>query len=913
MKPIYDPLLKRFVMHEHPNLPVTREIVRVGGGGSSTVTGFSPATVVIAEEGSGLKADYYLKGGSDNEQLQNAYNYLKSKGGGSLFVNAKDLYISATVKLPSNTRTFMRGPDITTVHNAAGARINLFENDDLTNGNSNIHLEGFTIDGDKAHHTSSGNWGRGVFFSRVTKGTIRKVNAFDCSNRAADLSRCIDCVIDDCIGLDCGSFQEQNFTFQLCTRSYFKDCIASGGTDQNYNIAYSTDCGIFDCVSYDSSGAGLGLFGSNANGMNNRLRVDGFISVNDQAGIRVEQTKYYQLVNIYIIEPDTYGIADFGTHNIMVDAILSNIYANGNNISTGSGITLEAPRTTYSNVKVEGFAGHGMRILGADAKLSTCIVNGSGLNCFIVEVDRVSLMGCEGKNGGKTGTATSDNGLRIEGSYCSVIGGSYYDDQSVKTQAHGIREISGDYNSIVGVNVVGNNSEGIVITGTNTQVVANPDSTVNQISGYLKVGVNTTLVTTADGDVLGKRLTIGATSGFSASTGRIVKIESINTAPSGTEIQESHVHHITPTINSSGDIRLSINQTIIDAATGVTQNSITSGIFENRVRQDGLISTLRTVNANAMIVDSSSPGTTQITTLSAFNASVYSRSSGSTTAAIDTGVAYDTNNLAANGGLTITNLTGFMMRNPAANTITNLIGIDIEALTRGSVNIGLRIAKANTYSLQLSDTGGTASGGITFGTDTQVYRSAANVLTFNTVKLSGIVDPTAAQDAATKNYVDGNAPTGLFDHFVDVNNSGTSETDLYSDTLIAGRLASNGDKVIAQYGGQFVGDATSTQRLKVYFAGTLIFDSGALGIGVTAVYWNLLVTIIRESASIVRCTVALNTSFATLNAYATYTKITGLTLANTQIVKITGTAAGVTGASNQITASEGYVEFKPAA
>lgn len=63
-----------------------------------------------------------------------------------------------------------------------------------------------------------------------------------------------------------------------------------------------------------------------------------------------------------------------------------------------------------------------------------------------------------------------------------------------------------------------------------------------------------------------------------------------------------------------------------------------------------------------------------------------------------------------------------------AGTLTTQIGLDIEALTSGGTNIGVRLAKANTYTLQLSSTDGTAAGGITFGTDTNLYRGAANVL-----------------------------------------------------------------------------------------------------------------------------------------------------------------------------------------
>jgi hypothetical protein len=81
---------------------------------------------------------------------------------------------------------------------------------------------------------------------------------------------------------------------------------------------------------------------------------------------------------------------------------------------------------------------------------------------------------------------------------------------------------------------------------------------------------------------------------------------------------------------------------------------------------------------------------------------------------------------------TVTTATGYEVNNPVVTgtgAITNVIGIDVDALTIGGTsNIGLRMAKANTYTIQLSDTGGTAAGGITFGTDTNLYRSAANVL-----------------------------------------------------------------------------------------------------------------------------------------------------------------------------------------
>lgn len=152
----------------------------------------------------------------------------------------------------------------------------------------------------------------------------------------------------------------------------------------------------------------------------------------------------------------------------------------------------------------------------------------------------------------------------------------------------------------------------------------------------------------------------------------------------------------------------------------------------------------------------------------------------------------------------------------------------------------------------------------------------------------------------------------VFDHFVDAGNTGTGEDDLYTDTLAASILATNGDKITATYGGIFAGAALSTQDLRVYFGGTKIYDSGALSIGAATDSWTLYVTCIRVSSSIVRCTVSVSTDFATLFPYSVYTEVTSLTLTNTQVLKITGEAAGAGAVDNQIVAKLGYGEWKSA-
>ncbi len=153
----------------------------------------------------------------------------------------------------------------------------------------------------------------------------------------------------------------------------------------------------------------------------------------------------------------------------------------------------------------------------------------------------------------------------------------------------------------------------------------------------------------------------------------------------------------------------------------------------------------------------------------------------------------------------------------------------------------------------------------------------------------------------------------ILDHFADVNNSGTTETDLYSDSTPGSILNTNGDKLSAQYAGTFTGAASASQELRAYFGGTVIFDSGALSIGVATDSWILSVTVIRDSSTSVRCFSFLVTNFTTTAASAKYTTVTGLTLTNPTILKITGQAAGLAGASNQITASAATIEWKSAA
>lgn len=153
------------------------------------------------------------------------------------------------------------------------------------------------------------------------------------------------------------------------------------------------------------------------------------------------------------------------------------------------------------------------------------------------------------------------------------------------------------------------------------------------------------------------------------------------------------------------------------------------------------------------------------------------------------------------------------------------------------------------------------------------------------------------------------AEISLFDDFADANNSTTSETNLITQTLAANQLVTNGDKVFMEAGGIFTGAATATQELKVYFGGTVIFDSGALSIGAVTSNWEVFVMVMRESSTVVRCITTYSSSSAALSVTTTYTRVTGLTLSGTNVFKITGQAAGVGAASSQITSKLGNISY----
>ena len=107
-----------------------------------------------------------------------------------------------------------------------------------------------------------------------------------------------------------------------------------------------------------------------------------------------------------------------------------------------------------------------------------------------------------------------------------------------------------------------------------------------------------------------------------------------------------------------------------------------------------------------------------------------------------------------------------------------------------------------------------------------------------------------------------------------VANAAAAETILASSTIATSTLLANGDSITFKAAGTFAGTLATDKRLKVTIstvgqATTTVFDTGNLAI-TAASDWVLTGHCERTGANTQRCGTVLNTSFASLGAYADY-------------------------------------------
>jgi hypothetical protein len=138
----------------------------------------------------------------------------------------------------------------------------------------------------------------------------------------------------------------------------------------------------------------------------------------------------------------------------------------------------------------------------------------------------------------------------------------------------------------------------------------------------------------------------------------------------------------------------------------------------------------------------------------------------------------------------------------------------------------------------------------------------------------------------------------------------TTETDLFTDTLVANTLAVNGDSINATYGFTLTNNAP-TKRIRLYFAGTVIYDTGVLTSNASGSV-SIQVQIMRITSTSVRYMVIAGSSgTTTLPNSSSVGELTGLTLSSTNIIKVSGQIGG-TPSTNDITAIMSKIAFEAA-
>lgn len=153
------------------------------------------------------------------------------------------------------------------------------------------------------------------------------------------------------------------------------------------------------------------------------------------------------------------------------------------------------------------------------------------------------------------------------------------------------------------------------------------------------------------------------------------------------------------------------------------------------------------------------------------------------------------------------------------------------------------------------------------------------------------------EDKSTDHYT-------LFSHYTDASNTGTTENDLYSDTVAAGQLSDDGDVIRFTYSGVTAANG-NWKEAKVYFAGMQIGGTTAIAANDNAftISGSLMKT--GEGSIVYECV----TTIAQIGNAVYGGELTELTLSNSQILKITGNSNTQ---ANDITVKTGKVSFEPA-
>lgn len=143
----------------------------------------------------------------------------------------------------------------------------------------------------------------------------------------------------------------------------------------------------------------------------------------------------------------------------------------------------------------------------------------------------------------------------------------------------------------------------------------------------------------------------------------------------------------------------------------------------------------------------------------------------------------------------------------------------------------------------------------------------------------------------------------IFINVTQVGNVGGGEDDLMTANILANTLATNADTIRWFCAGVFANAGTHVKELKVYWAGTVIMDSGALAVGAGA--WSAWGYISRTTASTAYCTSHFQNGAVLVGP--SQVNVTNSWSSNNTF-KCTGTVTGVA-SDNDITQNQEIIEW----
>jgi hypothetical protein len=133
---------------------------------------------------------------------------------------------------------------------------------------------------------------------------------------------------------------------------------------------------------------------------------------------------------------------------------------------------------------------------------------------------------------------------------------------------------------------------------------------------------------------------------------------------------------------------------------------------------------------------------------------------------------------------------------------------------------------------------------------------------------------------------------------------------LYSFSVPANKLGIDGRTMNFEIDGE-VNDATSTAQIKLYFAGNVALNTGAVNISTAPTSWKLTGYIMRTSSTTAHVTYMMQAPGLATPLFIGYSNLTSLDFTTGNIFKISAQAGGAGGGNDDITAHSWQLLYKP--